>query len=322
MIANSHRTFRAMGTDCRVAAFGSAGGDRRVAVAVSAALAEIALCERVLSRFDPASDLSRANAGAGAWIGVHPILTDALAHALTAREDTDGLYDPTILPALVAAGYDRSFDQLAGTERLPRARPAAWRAGATVRVDSQGQRVRMPAGTGIDLGGIGKGYSATRAVHAMLRAVPDLPGALVDLGGDIAFSGQPPGGGPWRVGVADPRTTGAQLGVLALRSGGVATSGRDRRRFGPGSGLHHLIDPATGLPAAPGPLTVTVVAPSTTIAETHATALAILPVERAAAFIERRPHISALLVQRDGSVLRLGDLPLERRLVVRFPVPA
>ncbi len=104
-----------------------------------------------------------------------------------------------------------------------------------------------------------------------------LPGGLVDLGGDLALWGETPERGPWRIAVADPRRPGTNAGVLLLRSGGVATSGRDVRRFGPGGSLHHLIDPATGEPAQPGPLAVTVVAPSAAEAEAHATALAISP---------------------------------------------
>ena len=170
--------------------------------------------------------------------------------------------------------------------------------------------MRLPEGCAIDLGGIGKGYAATRAVRAMRAACPGLAGGLVDLGGDIAVGGSPPDGGAWRIGIADPRVAGAELGVLALRGAGVATSGRDRRRFGPGAALHHLIDPATGRPASPGPLTVTVVAPTAAVAEAHATALAILPVERAPAYVDERPWLAALLVLRDGALLRLGDLPL------------
>src|SRR5204863_493162 len=80
-----------------------------------------AACERALTRFDPASDLSRLNAAAGEWVRVGRRLLDGLAAALGARESTGGRFDPTILPALVAAGYDRSFEQL---ERRP-PRPAA-----------------------------------------------------------------------------------------------------------------------------------------------------------------------------------------------------
>ena len=163
------QTFRAMGTDCRVLA-GAPDDASDETSAIGVALDEIARCERVLSRFDPASDLSRVNAGAGSWIEVDPILIEALAGALRAREETDGLYDPTILPALVLAGYDRSFEQLAALEHPAPRRPHQWRAGAQVEIDADGRRVRVPVGTGIDLGGIGKGYSATRAVDAMLRS--------------------------------------------------------------------------------------------------------------------------------------------------------
>ena len=86
----------------------------------------------------------------------------------------------------------------------------------------------------------------------------DLPGGLVDLGGDLALWGRPPEGGRWRIAVADPRTPGGTLATLEVVGGGVATSGRDRRRFGPGGSLHHLIDPSTGAPARGGPLAVTV----------------------------------------------------------------
>ncbi len=313
MDALTARTFRAMGTTCRIAATGAADPGEPEA-AIAAARDEIARCERSLSRFDPASDLSRVNAGAGEWVEVGAILSGALAAALRAREDTGGLYDPTVLPALMAAGYDRSFEQVVALPARAPASPGHWRAGAPVELDAERLRVRLPAGCAIDLGGIGKGYSATRAVQAMRQACPGLPGGLVDLGGDIAADGSPPGGGAWRIGIADPRGPGAELGVLALRGAGVATSGRDRRRFGPGATLHHLIDPATGLPAAPGPLTVTVVAPTATVAEANATALAILPVERAGAYLGERPWLSALLVCRDGAVLRFGDLPLEQPL--------
>ena len=133
----------------------------------------------------------------------------------------------------------------------------------------------MERGSAVDLGGIGKGFAAERAIEAMRIVWPDLPGALVDLGGDIAVRGEPPEGGLWHLAVADPRSAGESLCTLALESGGVATSGRDCRRFGPGRSAHHLIDPATGAPARGGPLAVTVVGPDAAWAEAHATALAV-----------------------------------------------
>ena len=125
--------------------------------------------------------------------------------------------------------------------------------------------------------------------------------------------GAPPDGGPWRIAIADPRRAGVRLGVLDLDEGGVATSGRNARRFGPRRDLHHLIDPATGAPALAGPLAVTVVAPDAASAEIHATALAISDLAEARAHVAARSDVAALFVPPEGAPVPLGSLPLEAR---------
>ncbi len=306
--------WRAVGTTCSAAVTTGSGEEQRARVALSAAQAEVAACEGELSRFDPASDLSRLNASAGEWVSVGPRLLETLRLAVAAREDTAGRFDPTVLPALVAAGYDRSFELL---EERPATRADGWRAGSAIELDEARGRARLEPGTAVDLGGIGKGYAARRALDAMLAAAPDLAGGLVDLGGDIAVRGETPEGGPWRIAVADPRRPGETLAVLALAAGGVATSGRDARRFGPSGSLHHLIDPETGEPAFAGPLTVTVAASDAAEAEAHATTLAIASLEEARAHLAARPALSALYVPHAGPPIPLGNPPLAReRLVV------
>jgi thiamine biosynthesis lipoprotein len=111
--------------------------------------------------------------------------------------------------------------------------------------------------------------------------------------------------------VSDPRRPGETLAVLALEEGGVATSGRDARRFGPSRSLHHLIDPETGESALAGPFTVTVVAPGPADAEVHATTLAIAGLAEAEAHIAARPQLSALYVPHAGPAVPLGRLPVE-----------
>ena len=320
--ALQRESFRAMGTICGVAV--AAGSDdvflaRR---ALSSAHAEVMACERVLSRFDPCSDLSRLNRAAGEWVAVDARLIDALAAALLGRTNTHGLFDPTILPALVAVGYDRSFELLTERTVAPLDR---WHGGARIDIDPGRGRARVEQNAAVDLGGIGKGFAATRALHAMRTAWPALSGGLVDLGGDIAVWGDPPEGGPWRVDIADPRAQDQVSGTLELTSGGVATSGRDTRRFGPGRRLHHLIDPATGEPAAAGPLSVTVVAGSAAEAEAYATALGISTVHGARDLLAARPDVAALLVPQVGEPVAIGALPLtparpRQRLVVNTQV--
>jgi FAD:protein FMN transferase len=310
--------FRAMGTACAVAAVTRTTADHASALrALAAARAEVDACERVLTRFDERSDLCRLNRGSGSWVEVDARLVAALRAAVLARRLSAGRFDPTVLPALVAAGYDRTFDELEGR---PARQPTGWRAGAAISLDEDGSRARVAPGAAVDLGGIGKGFGAVRALDAMRAAWRDLPGGLVDLGGDLAFFGVPPGGGRWRIAVADPRSPGATLATLGVGPAGVATSGRDRRRFGPGRALHHLIDPATGAPAAQGPLAVTVVARDATEAEWHATALSISTLAEARDHVRRFPPLAALVVPAEGAPVVLGDLPLVPN--VRIPAAA
>lgn len=300
-------SFSALGTVCTVAATAGRSEVGFARRALDAAQREVAACERALSRFDPTSDLSRLNGAAGSWIVVDTRLCEALSAALRARTETRGRFDPTILPALAAAGYDRSFELLTERSALPL---DGWQAGARVDVDPRTGRARVERAAAVDLGGIGKGFAATRALRAMREAWSGLTGALVDLGGDIAVWGTPPEGGPWRVDIADPRAPGRLAGTLEVERGGVATSGRDTRRFGPGGRLHHLIDPATGAPAVAGPLSVTVVAASATLAEAHATALAVTDLDEARDQLGSRRDLGALLIPRSGEPIVIGRLPL------------
>jgi FAD:protein FMN transferase len=311
--------FRAMGTACAVSVTATRDDGLRARRATEAGRAEVVACERVLSRFDPRSDLRRMNSRSGEWAYVDERLVEALEAALAAREATAGRFDPSILPALAAAGYDRSFEHI--TRRAARSAPS-WHEGASIDVDRDRRRVRLEAGAEADLGGIGKGFSAVRAIQAMRAAWPGLPGGLVDLGGDIALWGAPPDGGSWRIGVADPREPGSSLGILRVVAGGVATSGRDRRRFGPRNELHHLIDPSTGVPARSGPLAVTVVAGDAVSAEAHATALAVTTVRAARAYIAERPGLGAVVVPDDGPPILAGELEFAaHRPPVRVTLP-
>lgn len=314
-------TFRAMGTACSIAACAPGVRPDEIDRALAAARREVERCERVLSRFETESDLSRLNRGAGEWVTVDARLIEALAKALDARRLTRGRFDPTILPALEATGYDRSFDQI---EERP-ARPATgWCAHARIELDPEHLRARLERGAAVDVGGIGKGFAARRALEALRHACPLATGAIADLGGDIAVDGSPPDAPTWRIEIADPRAPGRRAGTLQLSRGGVATSGRDTRRFGPARSLHHLIDPRTGCSATDGPLAVTVVAATTDDAECYATALAISEIDDARALVQDRADVSALWIPQSGDPVVIGRLPLlraplTRRLVITTP---
>ena len=166
--------------------------------------AELAAIDAACSRFRPDSELSRANTAAGNGpVPVSALLAEAVEVALRAAELTDGAVDPTVGPAVVALGYDRTFAEVAArppenTEPATAPRPAAgWR---SVRWDPALRLLRLPAGTTLDLGATAKALAADRAAHRAAAAVGC--GVLVNLGGDLSAAGEPPYGG-WRVAIAD-----------------------------------------------------------------------------------------------------------------------
>jgi thiamine biosynthesis lipoprotein len=245
------RTFRGMGTDIELLLDAEPG--ERAEGALDRAEAEFERLEQVMSRFRDDSELSRLNRD-GMITGASPDLVRVVGMALEAREDTAGRFDPTVHDAVVAAGYDRSFDDVAPDAP---AFAVAERQRCGGRVTIKGLTIELQPGFRLDLGGIGKGYAADRVADVLAVVGP----CLVNAGGDLAVRG-----GSWPVGVTDELT-------LELTRGGLATSGRDRRSWiRNGESRHHLIDPATGLPAADTPTRVTVVAGSAAAAEIAATA--------------------------------------------------
>lgn len=279
--------FRAMGTQIELLL--DAPATAATDAAFAAAQAEFARLEGVLSRFLPDSELSRLNRDGA--IDAGPDLAAVVRRALDARERTGGRFDPTVHDALLGAGYDRTFAQMPGELGRP-VEPA--RCAGGVHVDAAG-RIELEPGVRLDLGGIGKSYAAESACALVTQLGP----ALVDAGGDIATRG-----GAWPVGVdtADGSLT------LLVENGGLATSGIDRRSWlADGEEAHHLIDPASGRPAAGDLVRVTVVAGDAVEAEIHAKALFLVGATRAAAEANAS-GLPCVLVTRDGQTVLAGGI--------------
>ncbi len=272
--------------------------------------------EAILSRFRPQSELTHLNRRAGQWVAVSELLYVVLTRALEAAAASDGLYDPTLLPQLLHLGYNRSFELLEqegetvhpeqAEERSRRSEAiGGWPGGAWrhIEVDPVMRRVRLPAGVQLDFGGIAKGMAVDTALGALRRR--GLIPALVNAGGDLAVAGLPPDGEHWAIAV--PGRRGGW--TIPLRRGAVATSGIARRRWWrDGTLRHHLLDPRTGLPAANGLWSVTVVADSCEQAEVAAKVAFLLGPEEGRAFL-RRHSLAGLFVHEDGSWQSVAPWP-------------
>ena len=280
--------FHAMGT--QVEALLDTPPSLDAVLALASVEREFRRLEGLLTRFDSASELSRLNA-AGA-IEAGDDLLAVVELSLAARERTGGRFDPAIHDALVAAGYDRTFELVTGGASEPPPRTSGG-------VRTNGRRIELDADVRLDLGGIGKGYAVDRAVALLAPYGP----CLVNAGGDLAVASVPEAG-VWPVGVETP----SGPVTLGLAHGGLATSGSDRRRWRAGDAVHHhLIDPSTGRPSDSDLLRVTVIAASAVEAEVLAKAL-FLAGEQAAVAEADELGVPALFVTADGRTRKAGGL--------------
>ncbi len=255
--------------------------------------------EACLSRFDPESELSRLNRAAGRPVHVSDVLWQVLRQSLHAAQQSHGLVTPTVLDALQAAGYGRSFESLAPAASPADSAPAAdWR---TIQCAAATRTVCLPHGVRLDLGGIGKGWAAEQAARRLARH----GAALVDAGGDIAVSGTPDRDWRWPIGVANPLDADDDLALVMVSEGAVATSGRDYRRWVRNGRLqHHIIDPRTARPAETDVLSATVIARNMSEAETASKVALILGSRAGLAWIEARRGLAGLLVLEDGRAVQ------------------
>ena len=309
---------------------------KRLAAARDLLADDLDQIDRSCSRFRADSELvsvgeAARHAPGPVTLTVSPLLAEAIAVSLRAARLTDGDLDPTVGGALAALGYDRDFAELAQADPraaaafrsdTPAADPAAEASQVSVRlihgwqsvsVDVGARELTVPSGVRLDLGATVKGWAADRAATRIANRLGC--GVLVSLGGDTAVSGQSPDGG-WRIRVQD--TTGlpeeapdGPSQVVAIRDGGLATSSTAARRWRHGGDLlHHILDPRTGLPAAPVWRTVSVAAATCADANTAATA-GIIRGDQAPAWLASL-KLPARLVTRDGAVRTVADWPVNQ----------
>jgi thiamine biosynthesis lipoprotein len=271
-------------------------------VLARAAIARLHLLETRWSRFRPDSELTALNQADGARTPVSAETALLVERSIEAWHRTDGAFDPTVLPALVAAGYDRDFASVAEHATGPSAPVVAPGCEGIVVGDGS---VSLPAGVQLDPGGIGKGLAADLAVDLVMHA--GATAACVNVGGDLRVAGTPAPDERWTVTVEHP-LGGPDLGTIRLHDEALVSSWRTRRTWNGDDGpRHHLIDPATGAPAWTGLAGVTVLAADAWWAEALATALFLAGPDDAHAIVEHH-SVSALLVRDDGAVRGFGRM--------------
>jgi thiamine biosynthesis lipoprotein len=297
-----HRlSFTAMGTTCQVDF--ACDSEARARDFKGAVQAWVESFEARFSRFRPDSLISRLNAGAGG----EGVELDEEGESLVGLIDwyhwsTGGVFDPSALPLLSLWDYHQPEPRIPSAAAI---REALERVGWK-KVIHRNKTLRLPEpGMGVDVGGIGKEYAVD--IVLQMGEARGFPSVHVNFGNDLRVAGPAPQGGPWLVGLEDPRQPGTCWGGLGVTRHAVTTSGDYRRFFtAEGRRFGHILDPRTGWPVANGCQSVTVVAPTCTEAGILSTTAFILGADEGVRFIRNWHQAEGCLWQADRLIQTEG----------------
>ncbi len=263
----------------------------RAQAALQAARAEVERLESLLSDYRPESNVSRLNDRTTDIPA--PETRFLMERAQQVCRETGGAFDISLGPMKRLWGF--------GSDENPHV-PAPEEIASVLQhvgcemyaLAPDGRVVWLDTQARIDLGGIAQGYVA--ACLADTFGARGIERFLITISGDIAVAGERPDGGPWRVGVQNPRQPDSLLASVPMQWAAVTTSG-DYEQFFVEKGVryHHVFDPATGYPAR-GAASVSVWSNDPVAADAYATALFVLGPERGLAFVDSRPDLAALFV--------------------------
>jgi len=275
---------------------------------IAAGFERIAELDAIMSYYRPDSELSRLNAQAGRG---PVVVSDDLYRVVAAGAlwcgRTMGTFDIAVGPLVELWQICGKLNRLPTAEEFARVKPLL--GAGRIILDPAARTIRFPVeGMRLDLGGL-KGYITDEVTKLLVRR--GVKSALISMAGDIHALGRNLGGGPWRVGVQDPRSPHSPdmlVTVLELSDQSVSTSG-NYERFVEIQGRHyaHIVDPRTCQTAESVP-SVTVIGPDTVTSDILCKSLSILGVQDGLALLEKFPHVEAMFITFDEK----GEMRLTR----------
>ena len=268
-------------------------------VAAEAAFAKIAALDKMMTDYDPESELMQlCRRPVGEPTRVSDELFEILQGSQRIAKLTDGAFDVTIGPVVRQWRRARRMEKLPSPEQLARARESVgWQ---KLKLDSRKITVTLTVpNMQLDLGGIAKGYAADAALAVLKEHGCNR--ALVAASGDIAVGDPPPSQSAWRVEIdMTSGKEGEPARVLSLKNAAVSTSG-DAEQFVEieGKRYSHIVDPRTGVGLTES-FQVSIVARRATETDAFATAASVLGQERGLRLIESQPGMAGLFVRKEG----------------------
>lgn len=277
--------------------------------ALTQAKAELNRLEGLWSAQKEGTDLFRANHAHGAAVSIAEDTAELLEDALRLAAETEGAFDPTIYPVMEAWGFaDGAYRVPSEEERANLLEKVNYSA-----VGLEGDRLTVPDGMKLDLGGVGKGAAGDSLVRLWQEL--GVESGLMNLGGNVYCYGPKRDGGDWTVLIRSPESADSYLAAVTGTDMAVVTSGGYLRNFEQdGTIYHHIMDPKTAAPADSGLTSVTIIGEKGALCDALSTAVYVMGLERATDFWQGRRDFEMVLFSADGALYYTAGL--EGRITV------
>ena len=259
--------------------------------------------DRLLDAQNANSDISKLNQDG--FLSVSKDTAVLLELAVQYSEQTDGCFDPTVYPAVLA--WKEAKTAPPTEAELQTILPQI----GTEHISLDGRNISLSNGAMLDLGGIAKGYAAQMCIEYLKKS--NVETAIISLGGNVQTLGSKPDGSKWSVGIADPANPSASIAVVRFEGSlALVTSGSYQRYYELcGVKFHHILDPKTLYPAENELSSVTILAQNGTMADAYSTALFVMGLDDAIEFWRSQSDFEAVFVLNDGTILATdGAAPL------------
>ena len=291
----------AMGTLFRIVMY--ADSEPKALTAANAAFRRIEELNKILSDYDPDSELSHlsATSGSGRAVSLSPDLWYILHKSLQVSKQTQGAFDVTIGPIVQLWRRARRQHELPSDTAITRAKRLVGYRHIILNPQVKTAQLRV-AGMQLDMGAIGKGYAVDEAMKVLKAR--NIKSALVDGGGNIVVSRAPPGTKGWIIDLQTlPGGNKLEPKKIILKHQGIATSG-DLYQYVEVNNTRysHIVNPFTGI-GLTDQSHVTVITKNGTDADWLSTSLSVLSLVDGEALIKKMPQTAAIIIKINNNVL-------------------
>ncbi|MDO8240654.1 MAG: FAD:protein FMN transferase [Candidatus Moranbacteria bacterium] len=290
--------FRAMGTDISVEIVVSQEQEKQAHEALQRVKEIFAENEKIFSRFDDGSELSKINASLNKEIAVSDKMFEVLELCVKFNTISDGYFDPRVIGVLEKIGYDKDFKSNdLNTKEAKEIEAEKFEADLLEDLILDAERKTVLIHKRIDTTGIAKGYTVDEVAQYLKKE--GWENFVVDAGGDMFAQGLNEDSKNWTIGVEGAPDDKV---VLKLQQEGIATSGISRKRWTIGDKkVHHLINPKDPENFSYDIKTVTVIDIKTVEADGRAKTLVLMGKEKGLEFANKN-NIKALFLDYRGNV--------------------